>query len=116
MRRFWLSVSALLAVVLLVVTVVPFFFQWSPLNCWHEEVDITTGRIRRQWILLFVKVSESIEDTPLSEVVLKGQPPSGTPQWHRVNTFSPGIHYSPHYRFHGAGHQIRCYGRGGRGG
>jgi hypothetical protein len=107
MRRIWLSVLALLAVILLAVTFVPFFFQWSPLNCWHEDVDITTGRIRRQWILLFVKVNESIEETPLSEVVLRGQPPPRTPQWQRVNTFSPGIHYSPHYRYHGAGHQIR---------
>jgi hypothetical protein len=24
-----------------------------------------------------------------------------------VNTFSPGIHYSPHYCYHGAGHQIK---------
>jgi hypothetical protein len=70
-------------------------------------VDITNGRIRRQWILLFVKVNESIEETPLSEVVLRGQAPAETPQWHRVNTFSPGTRYSPHYRFHSAGHQIR---------
>jgi hypothetical protein len=107
MRRFWVTVSALLSVILLAVVVTPFFIPWSPLNCWHEEVDITTGRIRRQWILLFVKVAESIEETPLSEVVLSGQPPTGTPQWHRINTFSPGIHHSPHYRYHGAGHQIR---------
>jgi hypothetical protein len=24
------------------------------------------------------------------------------PNWQRVNTFSPGVRYSPHYRFHGA--------------
>lgn len=107
MRRFWLAISALLAVVFLAAVVVPYFVQWSPLNCWHEDVDITTGRIRRQWILLFVKVSEAIEETPLSEVVLRGQRAAASPQWHRINTFSPGIHYSPHYRYHGAGHQIR---------
>jgi hypothetical protein len=71
MRRFWVTVSALLSVFLLAVVVIPFFIPWSPLNCWHEEVDITTGRIRRQWMLLFVKVAESIEETPLSEVVLR---------------------------------------------
>jgi hypothetical protein len=107
MWRFWLAISALLAVVFLAAVVVPYFVQWSPLNCWHEDVDITTGRVRRQWILLFVKVSETIEGTPLSEVVLRGQRAATSPQWHRINTFSPGIHYSPHYRYHGAGHQIR---------
>lgn len=107
MRRFWVIVTALLSVFLLAVVVIPFFIPWSPLNCWHEEVDITTGRIRRQWILLFVTVAESIEETPLSEVVLRGQPPTETPQWQRINTFSPGVQYSPHYRYHGAGQQIR---------
>jgi hypothetical protein len=92
MRRFWVTVSAILSVLLLAVVVIPFFIPWSPLNCWHEEVDITTGRIRRQRILLFVKVAESIEETPLSKVVLRGQPPTGTPLWHRINTFSPGTH------------------------
>lgn len=107
MRRFCVTASALLPVFLLAVVVIPFFIPWSPLHCWHEEVDITTGRIRRQWILLFVTVAESIEGTPLSEVVLRGQPSAGTPQWHRINTFSPGTHYSPHYRYHGAGSQMR---------
>lgn len=106
MWRFWLAVLTLLAAILLIVVVIPFFLPWSPLNCWHEDVDITTGRIRRQWILLFVKVSESIEETPVSEIVLRGQFSPAAPQWHRVNTFSPGVHYSPHYRYHSAVHQI----------
>jgi hypothetical protein len=106
MRRFLVSVVALLAVILLFVVVVPFFVPWSPLNCWHEDVDITTGRIRTQWFLLFVKVSESVKETPLSEVVLGGPRSAAAPQWHRVNTFSPGLRYSPHYRYHAAGHQI----------
>jgi hypothetical protein len=108
MRRFWPAISVLLVAFLLAVCVIPFFVQWSPLNCWHEDVDITTGRIRRQWILLFVKVSEVIEETPLSKVVSRGEPATEPPEWHRVNTFSPGIHYSPHYRYHGAGFQIRA--------
>jgi hypothetical protein len=31
---------------------------------------------------------------------------SATPEWHRVNTFSPGVRHSPHYIFHSAIHQI----------
>jgi hypothetical protein len=33
-------------------------------------------------------------------------PADSIPQWHRVNTFSPGIHHSPHYYYHAAINQI----------
>lgn len=39
---------------------------WSPLNCWHDDIDITTGRIRHQRYLLGMCISERVEDSALS--------------------------------------------------
>lgn len=82
------------------------FFPWSPLNCRHQDVDITTGRLRFTRYLLFCKVSERIEPSTLSQALPPDVVAAATPEWHRVNTFSPGVHHSPHYIFHSAIYQI----------
>ena len=99
----------IISLVVLVVAylVVPFFFPWSEVNCRHQEVDIMTGKLRFTGYLLFCKISERIKDSPLSEVLPAGMVATAKPEWHRVNTFSPGVHNSPHYIFHGAIYQIR---------
>ena len=84
----------------------PLFFQWSELNCSHQEVDTNTGRFRFTEYRLFCKVSERIEDSAVSKVLPAEMLAASNPEWHRVNTFSPGVHYSPHYVFHSAIHQI----------
>jgi hypothetical protein len=53
-----------------------------------------------------VCISEQIEDTDFSRAVTEGAAVA-PPNWQRVNTFSPGVHYSPHYRFHGAISQLQ---------
>jgi len=75
---------------------------WSPFNCWHEDVDVNYGRYRYQRYILWMKVVERIHDTELSAAyrALVGEP--GSPEWRRVNTFSPGVRRSPHYSYHGA--------------
>ncbi len=73
------------------------------LNCWHEEVDISSGRLRHTRYLLYCQIGERVEDTWLSRNATDAGNP---PDWHRVNTFSPGVGYSPHYRYHGALAQI----------
>lgn len=100
----WTIVAA--AILLLVLFVVPVFVPWTPINCQHQDVDIMTGRLRYTHFLLFCKVSERIEDSPLTKVLPSDVIATRTPEWHRVNTFSPGVHHSPHYTFHGAIHQI----------
>jgi hypothetical protein len=99
----------LIAIVVLVaaVLVVSWFIPWTPLNCRHDDVDIRTGRIRHSQYLALCKVSESVEETVLSRVLAQEMIENLEPDWERVNTFSPGIRYSPHYRFHGALSQIR---------
>ena len=82
--------------------------QWSRLNCWSEDVYIATGRIRKTWYLCYVRVSQRIEESAFSRELPIGEIQNATPQWHRINTFSPGVHYSPHYYFHGALHQVSC--------
>lgn len=79
-------------------------FQWSPLNCWHDDVDITTGRVRHTRYLLFCQIGDRIEDTWISRAAGAS---NALPDWQRVNTFSPGVRYSPHYRYHGAINQIQ---------
>jgi hypothetical protein len=99
----WLLVAAAvtLATVLLLTSGI---VVWSPLNCWYEDVDIHSGRIRRTWMLLYCQVSQCEEETWLSRAA---GPQSQSREWRRVNTFSPGTHHSPHYAYHGAIHQIR---------
>ena len=78
-------------------------FLWSPLNCRHEEVDINTGRVRHTTYFLFCQIGDRTENTWVSRASSKS---NRSPDWHRVNTFSPGVGHSPHYNFHGAIHQI----------
>lgn len=80
------------------------FFQWSPLNCWHDDVDVNTGCIRHTRYMLFCKIADHTEETWLSSVT---KDLKSVPDWRRVNTFSPGVRHSPHYRFHGAIQQIK---------
>ena len=89
--------------------ILPFFFPWSPICSENQFIDINTGKSKRAQYLLYIKVSESIGDTAISSLLNI----DASPNWHPVNTFSPGIRYSPHYYFHGAFHQInqilRCW-------
>jgi len=101
---FWVIVVIAAFAVLLFV--IPRFFPWTPLNCQHEYVDIMTGRVRLTRHLLFYKVSERIEESPLSKALPADMIEATKPEWRRVNTFSPGLNYSPHYIFHGATSQI----------
>lgn len=95
-----------MAGLLLAPLVVPIFIPWSGINCRHQDINIKTGQARYSRSLWFVKVSERVEDTPLS-VALQGETVdvADIKAWHRVNTFSPGVRHSPHYIFHSALHQ-----------
>jgi hypothetical protein len=103
-RRIALGVTV--AGLLLAPLVVPIFIPWSGINCRHQDINIKTGQARYSRSLWFVKVSERVEDTPLS-VALQGETVdvADIKAWHRVNTFSPGVRHSPHYIFHSALHQ-----------
>src|SRR5688572_11297203 len=89
--RFGLMAVAITCAALVLISGV---FVWSPLHCWHEYVDIRSGRLRFQHYLLYVCVSDRTEETWLSRAV---PTPLGPPAWRRVNTFSPGARHSPHY-------------------
>lgn len=103
-----IALAAIVCAVLLAVSlfILPLFFPWSELNCSHQEVDINTGRLRYTEYRFFRRVSERIVASSLSRA-LPLETVSGTvPNWHKVNTFSPGTRHSPHYIFHSAIHQI----------
>ncbi len=102
-RRHWIALGVI-APTLIVLVLISGFFHWSPLNCWHDDVDINTGRVRHTRYLLFCQIGDRTAETWLS----RARDISKTsPDWRRVNTFSPGVGHSPHYRFHGAIHQIK---------
>ncbi len=77
--------------------------MWSPINCRYDDIDITSGRIRRQSYRLGLCVSEEFEESfvsrELGEVDAKSE-------WHRVNTFSPMVNHSPNGRYHSAIHNL----------
>ncbi|MEX1016852.1 MAG: hypothetical protein WDZ31_08900 [Phycisphaeraceae bacterium] len=102
--RFAIGLPAFVAGVLLVLT--SGIFVWSPLNCWHEEIDINSGRLRTTRYLLYVKVADETQQTWVSRAISQ---PVGPADWHRVNTFSPGTGNSPHYLYHSAISQIRSF-------
>lgn len=106
-RRYWIAIGTVVPA-LTVLFLISGFFQWSPLNCWHDDVDINTGRVRYTRYLFFCLVSDRTEDTWLSHA---HNDSNGAPDWRRVNTFSPGLGHSPHYRFHGAIYQINTLER-----
>ncbi len=80
------------------------FFPWSKLNCWSNEVDLSTGRIRHTRHLFWRQVSQSIEESPVSRALGTN---IGPEVWEFDSTFSPNVRNSPHYSFHGAKGQLR---------
>ncbi len=103
MNRALTTIGIVTACLLLAPFVVSVFVPWSDINCQHQEINIKTGQVRYSRSYWYVTVSERIEDTPLSRV-LQGETVdvADIEAWQRVNTFSPGVRHSPHYRFHSA--------------
>ncbi len=83
------------------------FFPWSGVNCWQSDIDITSGRIRYTRYLLWIPAQRSVSDSALTRAVSPATTTDSRADWHPVVTFSPGLHHSLHYRFHGAIHQIQ---------
>lgn len=84
-----------------------FLFPWSEWNCWHEDIDLHTGRVRKTSYFCFVQISSRVEETPFSLALDASAGTFPAPDWRRVNTFSPGVGRSPHYRYHGAIHEMK---------
>ena len=80
---------------------------WSPVNGWHYDMDIASGRIRYTRYLFWVPWRQVIEDSALTKALRPEDLADVQADWHRVQTFSPGVSHSPHYHFHSATAQIR---------
>jgi hypothetical protein len=106
MKRVCLAGGVVLIVCLIAILVIPHFVPWTELNCQHQDLDIHTGRRRVTTFIAFCKVLERIEETAVSRALSREFVESAKPKWQRVNTFSPGLNYSPHYDFHGSFSQI----------
>lgn len=105
-RRFWFATT--IAIILIAA---PFIAPaWSPINCQHEEIDLDTGRARYTRILYWIPITTEIKHTPISEALGVDNLETRRGDWHRVNTFSPGVRHSPHYIYHGALSQAETLG------
>jgi hypothetical protein len=98
-RWVWVLLAAT-GLLLAIVLGSGFLSPWSEINCWHEEIELHSGRIRKTWYLCFVPVSVQLEESAFSRAIDSPLPVDA--DWHRVNTFSPGVGHSPHYIYHGA--------------
>jgi hypothetical protein len=84
-------------------------FTSMPLNCWHQDVDIRSGRVRWQLDLFGLCIHERSEESILSSRT-RGSTPERTAAWHRCRTidvFPSFCRWSRHYRYHSAIAQIR---------
>jgi hypothetical protein len=102
MRHAIICGAVLIILVLVAILIIPIFAPWTPINCRHQDVDIRTGRVREMRYLLYCKMSDYIKESPISNALPKDFVENAEPEWHRVNTLSPGVHHSPHYIFHSA--------------
>ncbi len=108
-RRFLLQAVISVAAILLGMLVLSLFglFPWSGINCTQSDIDLNSGRIRYTRYLLWLPVTRSVQDSALTRALSPEDRKNPGEDWHPVVTLSPGLHHSPHYRFHGAIHQIR---------
>ena len=83
------------------------FFPWSGLDCWTDEVDLGTGRTRHARFVYWYPARVEVHDSALTAALLPADLAGRPAEWHPVNTLSPGLRHSPHYRYHGAIWQIR---------
>ncbi len=108
-RRFLLRAVMLVAAIPLGLLVLSLFglFPWSGINCTEGDIDLNSGRIRHTRYLLWLPVTRSVQDSALTRALPPEDRTNPGEDWHPVVTLSPGLHHSPHYRFHGAMGQIR---------
>ena len=108
-RRTWLLILfAILAIPPALLFLSLFgLFPWSRINCWESEIDLNGGRLRHTRYVLWLPVSRAVRDSPLTQALAPGDRSNLGEDWQPVVTLSPGWRHSPHYRYHGAIHQIR---------
>jgi len=81
-------------------------FPWTRFNCWYQDVDIKTGRVREGRYLLCLKLYERTRNTAVTEA-LPASARDTAPEWQRANTLSWPTGNSPHYNYHGAIYQMQ---------
>lgn len=90
--------------VLVLLILVSGLLPWEGLNCKYLKVDIHSGRQRTTLYLLFIPVSDTIEETWVSKEIVN---PASPPDWKTVCRFAPfWVGYSPNMTYHNATTQI----------
>ncbi len=102
----WLALAFGVAVAVLFIASSLGLLPWNSINCWHEDVDIGTGRIRSTRYLCWIAVRTGVTNSALTDALQPPELQATNAAWRRVLTLSPGIRNSPHYSFHSAIAQI----------
>ncbi len=101
-KRIKITIWTIVAILFLAPIILPRFepWTWTELNCVHAEINIKTGKARYSSYLWYMKISERIEETPLS-LTLQGETIDikEIQSWRLFHSSSPGINHSPHYLF-----------------
>ena len=63
------------------------------LSHWTQDVDLTTGRIRTQRFVLYIKVREIIMDSVITNALDPSDYAGKKPDWRRVCIARPEMHY-----------------------
>jgi len=77
------------------------------LNCWEQDVDISSGRIRHSYFLYWCPVYRSVEDSFLTEALSIEERGKVREEWRKVLVVAPPVAVSPHFAYHLAIYQIR---------
>ena len=94
----------LIAVLIVLIILMPFLWGTiaspSKINCTVQEVNIQTGQLRRCRYFYYIKVSEDVRETVISDCIDEPVVFRDVEAWWRINAFGPFRNVSPHYIFH----------------
>jgi hypothetical protein len=94
----------LIAVLVVLIILMPFFWGYlaspSKINCKVQEVNIQTGQLRCCRYFYYIKLSEAVRETAISECINEPVVFRDVKAWWRINAFGPFRNVSPYYIFH----------------
>lgn len=92
-------------IVLMLGLLAQIILPWPGIYSWTEEIGLDSGRKRSCTNILWISTLSKESPTWLSDTLNTPDSLRET-RWKPVNTTSPAVSVSPHYRYHGALSQI----------
>ena len=100
MRERTKELAVIIIICILFITFVfPVFTPPTRLNCKLKELNIKTGQIRISRYLCFIRYSQKLRDTAVSELIKEPIEFEDVQAWWPLSCFGPFRSYSPKYVF-----------------